>query len=176
MNLINIDINYFNTNIFDLWKNQWMLVTSGDFESTKFNTMTVAWGSFGVMWNKPFTQIVVRPTRHTYEFTEKYDSFTLTAFPDKYKKALTLLGTKSGKDSDKIYEAGLTPIKSELVTSPGFLEAELIVECKKIYWDDFKPENFLTLDIEKNYPLKDYHRIYFGEIVNLRGSKKFISG
>ena len=173
MKLPKIDFENFNTNIFDLWHKQWLLVTAGNFDQNKFNTMTVAWGSIGIMWNKPFVQIVVRPARHTYNFTEEFNSFTLTAFPEKYRDALKLLGTKSGKDGDKISEAGLTPSKSEIVTSPGFEEAELIIECKKIYWDDFKADNFLLDEIEKSYPQKDYHRIYFGEVLNIRGTEKF---
>lgn len=163
----------FNSEVFDLWHNQWMLVTSGDFKNSDFNTMTVAWGSFGVMWNKPFVQIVVRPQRYTYKFTEKYNSFTLTAFPEQYKGALKLLGKKSGRDGNKIAEAGLTPVQSEIVTSPGFEEAELIIECKQIYKDKFLPENFLLSEIDKNYPQKDYHIIYYGEIVNIKATKKF---
>jgi len=163
----------FNSNIFDLWNNQWMLVTSGDFNKAEFNTMTVAWGSFGVMWNKPFVQIVVRPQRYTFEFTEKYDSFTLTAFPEKFKDTLKLLGTKSGRDSDKITEAGLTPVKSEIIASPGFEEAQLIIECKKIYRDKFSPEKFLNQEIDKNYLQKDYHIVYYGEIVNIKSISKF---
>ena len=34
--------------------------------------MTVSWGSMGMIWNKPFIQVVVRPQRHTFEFMEKY--------------------------------------------------------------------------------------------------------
>ena len=151
----------------DLWLNKWFLITAGNFDKNHFNTMTVAWGSIGIMWNRPFVQAVVRPTRFTYEFTEQYDSFTLCSFPDKYRDALKLLGTKSGRDGDKISEAGLTPIKSELVDSPSFDEADLILECRKIYFDDIKPENFIDPSIDKNYPLKDYHRIYFGEILKV---------
>ena len=151
----------------DLWLNKWFLITSGNFEKKEFNTMTVAWGSLGIMWNRPFVQAVVRPTRYTYEFTEKYDSFTMCSFPEKYRNALKLLGTKSGRDTDKIAESGLTPIKSEAVQSPSFDEADLILECRKIYFDDIKPENFIDHSIDKNYPLKDYHRIYFGEILKI---------
>jgi flavin reductase (DIM6/NTAB) family NADH-FMN oxidoreductase RutF len=152
----------------DLWNNQWLLLTSGDYAGGHFNTMTVAWGSFGTMWKKPFAQIVVRPSRYTWEFTEKYDTFTLCAFPERYRPALQLLGSKSGRDSDKIAQSGLTPIASDKVAAPGFDEAELIVECRKIYYDDFKPQNFISDDIEKQYPLKDYHRLYFGEIETIR--------
>lgn len=152
---------------FNIWQNDWFLLTSGSFDENEFNTMTVAWGSLGIMWNKPFAQVVVRPTRFTFEFTEKFDSFTLTQFDKRYRPALKLLGTKSGRDSDKISEAGLTPCKSDIVEAPSFEEADLIFECKKIYFDDFKPENFLDPLIEKSYPIKDYHRIYFGEILKI---------
>ncbi|NOZ60605.1 MAG: flavin reductase family protein [Calditrichaeota bacterium] len=158
----------------DIWANQWLLLTSGDFKTGKFNTMTVAWGSFGEMWNKPFAQVVVRPTRHTFEFMEKFDTFTLTAFPEKYRNALSLLGTKSGRDGDKIKEAGLTPIESKKVAAPTFAEAELVIECRKIYWQDFDPSHFWDKGIEKNYPLKDYHRIYFGEIVSVQATERYV--
>ena len=159
---LNVRINY-------LWGKQWMLLTSGDFSAGKYNTMTVAWGSLGVMWNKPFVQIVVRPTRYTYQFIEQFGTFTLCAFPEKYKDALEILGTKSGRDGDKISEACLTPIASKHVAAPCFEEAELVLECCKLYWDDFNPAHFFDFGIDNNYPQKDYHRIYFGEIVKIFG-------
>jgi flavin reductase (DIM6/NTAB) family NADH-FMN oxidoreductase RutF len=137
--------------------------------------MTIAWGYFGIMWNKPMAVVVVRPTRFTFEFMEKYDTFTLTAFDKKFKKDLNLLGTKSGRDGDKIAETGLTVVQSQVVPAPSFKEAELVIECKKSYWDDFKRENFLDSDIEKKYPLKDYHRMYFGEILHIFGDEKYAS-
>ncbi len=137
--------------------------------------MTVAWGSFGVMWNKPFVQVVVRPTRYTFEFMNNFDTFTLTAFPEKYRKALSLLGTKSGRDGDKISEAGLTPIAAKKVAAPAFAEADLIIECKKIYWQDFDPAHFLDAKIEKNYPKKDYHRVYFGEIILIQATERYLA-
>lgn len=157
-----------------VWNSQWLLLTAGDFQTREFNAMTVAWGSFGTMWNKAFAQVVVRPTRHTYGFIEQFETFTLCAFPAQYRNALTLLGTKSGRDSDKIAEAGLTPVAASVVAAPGFEEAELLIECRKMYWDDLNPEHFLAAEIDKNYPQKDYHRIYFGEIVALSGSVAYI--
>lgn len=158
---------------YDLWLNRWLVLTAGDFERGHFNSMTVAWGSLGAMWNRPFVQVVVRPVRYTYEFVEWYDTFTLCAFPEAYREALSLLGSKSGRDSDKIAEAGLTPIPSTKVAAPGFAEANLIIECRKIYWDDFDPAHFLLPEIERNYPQKDYHRLYFGEIVAIYGDESY---
>ena len=158
-----------------IWAKQWMLLTTGDFNKGHFNTMTVGWGSFGTMWNKPFAQVVVRPTRYTYEFIEQYETFTLCAFPKSYQKSLQILGTESGRDGDKIAKAGITPIAAHHVDAPGFAEAELIVECRKIYWDDLNPEQFLEPSIEDNYPLKDYHRIYFGKIIEVSGDDSYKS-
>lgn len=157
----------------NLWLNQWLLLTAGDFAEGHFNSMTVAWGSLGVMWNKPFVQVVVRPVRYTYQFLERYETFTLCAFPEAYRKALSLLGTKSGRDGDKIAEAGLTPIASTRVAAPAFAEADLIIECRKVYWDDLAPAHFLAPEIEQNYPQKDYHRIYFGEIMAILGDEAY---
>jgi len=150
-----------------IWLKQWLVLTSGTFDN--FNSMTVGWGSIGGMWGRPFVQVVVRPGRHTLRYMEQYPTFTLCAFPKQYKKALTILGTKSGRDSDKITESGLTVVESKVVEAPVYREAELILECRKTYWQDMDPEHFLDAAIGENYPEKDYHRIYYGEIVRAAG-------
>ena len=141
--LTNIKPDDFKTDIFKLWAKDWLLLTAGDFAGNDFNCMTIAWGSFGIMWGEPFIQVVVRPQRYTYEFMEKYDNFTVCAFPDEFKKDLSLLGTKSGRDGNKLAETKLTAIASEIVGSPSFKEAELILECKKTFSSQMKVENFL---------------------------------
>ena len=156
-----------------LWAEQWMILTSGDFAAGKFNSMAVGWGSLGTMWSKPFAQVVVRPGRYTHEFMERYDSFTLCAFAPQYRKAVTLLGTKSGRDGNKIAASGLTPVASSQVAAPGFAEAELVIECRKIYWQRMDPSGFVDGSIESNYPNRDYHTIYFGAIVAVMGEAKY---
>ena len=164
-----IPIDEFTVPIHTLWNDQWFLLTSGDFAKGHYNTMTVAWGSLGIMWGRPFAQVVVRPVRYTYEFMERYDTFTLSAFPAEYEDTLLDLGSKSGRDGDKIAASGLTPVASSLVAAPGFAEAELILECRKIYWQDLDPAHFLDPKIEDQYPQKDYHRAYFGEVLAIWG-------
>ncbi len=156
-----------------LWLKQWLLLTAGDFAQADFNSMTVGWGSLGTMWNKPFAQIVVRPTRHTYGFLERYDSFTLCAFTSDQRPALQIMGTESGRDGDKVAKTGLTPIASTLIAAPAYDEAELILECRTLYSQDMDPARFMDAAIERNYPEKDYHRIYYGEIVAALGGAKF---
>ncbi len=156
-----------------LWNDQWLLLTSGDFSRGHFNAMTVGWGSIGTMWNKPFAQIVVRPTRYTFEFMEQYSTFTLCAFPREYQDDLLLLGTRSGRDGDKMSATGLKPTAASSVASPVYEQAELCLECKKTYWQDFRNEHFLEKDTEAHYPDKDYHRSYFGEIIAVQGIPQY---
>jgi flavin reductase (DIM6/NTAB) family NADH-FMN oxidoreductase RutF len=153
-----------------VWQTQWLLLAAGDLAKKEWNCMTVGWGSFGVMWGRPFAQIVVRPTRHTVRFTDSSDSFTLCAFPEEHRRALSYLGSHSGRDGDKVKASGLTPIPSHLVSSPGFEEAELIVECRTMYRDDIDPARFVDPALDSNYPKKDYHHVYFGDIVAITGT------
>lgn len=154
---------------------RWLLLTAGEFATGKFNAMTISWGSVGEIWNKPFFQVFVRPQRYTRVFMDTGDWFTLSVFPETNKPALSLLGSKSGRDCDKIKLSGLTPIASTIAPAPGYEEAELIVECRKMYWQDIDPAHFLDASIAGNYANKDYHRAYFGEIMAVSGTDKYRS-
>jgi flavin reductase (DIM6/NTAB) family NADH-FMN oxidoreductase RutF len=158
-----ININDLKQSATKLIGKDWMLVTAGNTESC--NTMTASWGGLGELWNRPVAFIFVRPTRYTYEFIERENFFTLSFFEEKHRKTLQLCGTISGRKSDKIAESGLTPVASDN-GSVFFQEAKLVLECKKLYFADLNPENFLDQNLEKHYPHKDYHRVYVAEIVN----------
>lgn len=156
---------------FLIFDDQWFLLTCGSLSDQHFNSMTISWGSLGIMWNKPFIQVVVRPTRYTDEFMQQYPDFSVCAFPESHRKALSLLGSKSGRDGDKLAETGLTPCPGRSINSPVFKEANLIFECRKIYTDVFHPEHFLDPAIERVYTQNDYHAIYFGEIIGISGNR-----
>jgi flavin reductase (DIM6/NTAB) family NADH-FMN oxidoreductase RutF len=158
----------------NLFHTQWFLLTSGDFAAGDFNCMVISWGSLGEVWNRALAQVFVRPGRYTYQFMEKYPSFTLCAFPEKYRANLNYLGNKSGRDENKLAVAKLTPEKASLVAAPVYAEAELAIECRKMYWQDLDPAHFLNPGIEKSYPSKDYHRVYFGEIVAVTGVEAYL--
>lgn len=152
-------------NVFSAIGDQWMLITAGDRSAS--NTMTASWGGMGVLWGKNVVTVYLRPQRYTYEFMEKSDYFTVAFFGEEYRDALKLCGSKSGREVDKVKECGFT-----LAYGPGdapyFQEARLVMVCKKLYFDDIDPAHFQDGDIDpKNYPNKDYHRMYIGEIVEI---------
>jgi len=157
-----IDPKAISENTFTLIGDEWMLITAGGLDH--YNTMTANWGGFGILWSRKVCWCVVRPTRHTYAFIEQAPTFTLSFFERQHRPALELCGTKSGREVDKAAATGLTPIE----TSPGlvsFEQARLIIECRKLYTQDIDPTRFIDPALEENYPRKDYHRMYFGEVL-----------
>lgn len=147
-------------NMFEAIGKKWMLITAGD--EQKFNTMTASWGGMGVLWNKNVAFTFVRPQRYTFEFTEKSEKMTLCFFEERYRTALTLCGSKSGREIDKVKETGLTPVF--LDGAVAFREASMIFVVKKLYADWIREDAFLSQDLLQFYPEKDFHRLYIGEI------------
>ncbi len=125
----------------------WMLVTAGD--KQKFNTMTANWGGMGYLWNKPVVFVFIRPERYTYQFMESSDRFTLSFFDETCRDALNLCGSKSGRDCDKVAEAGLTPHFTELGL-PSFSEARLVLECHKLYSHTLTKNDFLDSELSES--------------------------
>lgn len=150
-------------NPFTLIDDDWFLLSAGSTDA--FNTMTASWGGVGILWNKPVVFCFVRPQRYTYKFMESNSLFTMCFFDEKYRDSLSLCGKVSGRQTDKMKATGLKPIES-----PGgsvfYDQASLLIECRKLYFSDIIPENFIVDSIQANYPKKDYHRMYIGEITS----------
>lgn len=141
----------------------WLLITAPD--ATKAcgaNAMTASWGGLGVLWSLPVATIYVRPQRYTYSLVEAADEISLCFPSEKYRKAMGLCGTKSGRDLDKITEAGLCVDKVDGV--PVIDDSEIILVCKKLYDDDIKKENFVDEHPLSHYEKNDFHRFYVLEI------------
>ena len=151
-------------NPFQLIGKEWMLVTAGNQE--KFNTMTASWGGVGVLWNKNVCFIFIRPSRYTFEILEGSDNVSLSFFTEEYRDVLKLCGSRSGRDIDKCKETGLTPLALSR-GGVGFSQARLILNCRKLYYQDILPENFLDESLDKNYESGDYHRMYVCEITEV---------
>lgn len=147
-------------NTIKLIGSDWMLITAAN--KDKVNTMTASWGCMGVLWNKNVCVAFVRPQRYTYEFIENSNTMSLSFFEEKYRDALRFCGCRSGRDYDKFKETGLSYEFDE--DTPIIEQARLIIECRKLYADDIKKNNFIISDPLVNYKDGDYHRFYICEI------------
>ncbi len=160
-----IDPREMDGNVFQRIGQQWMLITAGD--RTACNTMTASWGGLGVLWGEPVATAYIRPQRHTKGFVDREKYFSLSFYPEEYRKELSLCGTKSGRDMDKVKECGFT-VEYACGDTPYFAEAELVLICEKLYADELKEENFINKEpAERCYPEKDWHTFYIGKIVEV---------
>ena len=153
----------FTIDIFDQFSQKWALLTAGDKE--KFNTMTVSWGGMGTLWNKPVVTVYVRTSRYTHELMDNGEFFTLSFYPEQYKKTLGVLGSKSGRDIDKMHESGLTPRDAgETVT---FAEAEVTLVCRKLFKQRMDRANMPEEVVSRWYKDDADHDMYIGEVVDI---------
>ena len=153
-------------NAIELIGQQWMLVTAG--RENHFNTMTASWGTLGFLWNKPVAFVFVRPERYTFEFMEEYDTFTLSFMDADHRHALKVCGSQSGRNTDKIADAGLKPLTTEQ-GNVYFEGAEVVLECRTLYSDFLKEDKFTDgSPLMKWYGEHEggLHKIYTAEILN----------
>lgn len=147
----------------NMFNDDWALVTAGTKDN--FNTMTISWGGMGTLWSKPVVTIYIRPNRYTYEFIENNDYFVISFFDNKYKKDLGILGSKSGRDGDKLALTSLTP--EILDYGVTYQQANKTIVCKKIYHQDLRLEDIPETVIKNYYKDEPVHRMYIGEVVEI---------
>ncbi|MGN1297537.1 MAG: flavin reductase [Clostridia bacterium] len=147
---------------------EWAILTAGKKE--KFNAMTISWGGLGTIWNKPVVTVYVKPIRYTYEFMESNEYFTISFYDKKYREDLAILGSKSGRDLNKVELTKLTP--DFLKNTTSFKEAKLTIVCKKIYFQDLDINNIdinsiPRSEVDRFYKTEPAHRMYIGEVVDI---------
>ncbi|MBO4560158.1 MAG: flavin reductase [Lachnospiraceae bacterium] len=155
----------FTTDIFTVFDKKWALLTAGTADS--FNTMTISWGGLGTLWGKPVATAYVRTSRYTHEFMDKEEYFTISFYPEEYKKILGVLGSKSGRDIDKMHASGLTPEPAG--SSMTFKEAEITLVCRKLFMQPLELERIPEDIREKLYGKDAPHDMYIGEVVEIIG-------
>ena len=132
----------------------------------KVNSMSIGWGALGIEWNTPLFIAYIRESRFTRELLDQNPEFTVN-IPlgecDPY--ILNLCGTRSGRDTDKIAELGLTTVEGETVSVPAIKELPLTLECRLVYRQlqdvPAVAEQLRAIHYPEPY---DIHVAYYGEI------------
>ena len=147
-------------NLIRCFADEWALVTAGNL--TGYNTMTVSWGFAGEMWGEDAIAVVIRPQRYTMEFIDNNDYFTVSFYGER-KDIHKICGGTTGREVDKVKEAGLTPVVNEKYVY--FKEARMVLIVKKQYVQQMKSESFIDDSVKtKWYPNSDYHNMIIGKI------------
>ncbi|MDR2772526.1 MAG: flavin reductase [Elusimicrobiota bacterium] len=155
--------------VFTLVGKVFPVITAG--KGGEFNSMTASGGGMGLLFRKHSVWLVIQQGRLTLELMKKEQSWSLSYFPDEYKKQVFFLGSKSGRDSDKMKEVELTAIPTP-AGNIAFKEARLIIDCKltqvtSIYADDFCTKESKAYIDEVYKDPNELRQYVFGEIVSV---------
>ncbi len=142
-------------------KGAFLTVKSGN----DLNTMTIGWATIGFVWRKPMFMIAVRDSRYTFGIIESAADFTVSVPSTDMHEEIMFCGTKSGRDVDKYKACNLRIAGSRQVVSPIIDTPGIHFECKIVFKSAMDPEN-LDEEYQGLYPEKDYHTLYFGEILD----------
>jgi flavin reductase (DIM6/NTAB) family NADH-FMN oxidoreductase RutF len=144
------------------------VITAG--KEDHYNSM-IGGAGFGVLFRKPTTWCLIRSDRYTLELILKEQTYTMSYFPEEYRKQMLFLGGKSGRDSEKMKEVELTPVQTPS-GDMSFKEAELIIECNLTQITTPHPDDFYSQEakdwIKEAYKEEsDYRKYVFGEITHI---------
>jgi flavin reductase (DIM6/NTAB) family NADH-FMN oxidoreductase RutF len=129
------------------------------------NTMIIGWAAFGIVWRRPIMMVAVRSSRHTFGIIEAAKDFTVTVPAGGMEKESAFCGSKSGRDVDKFKECNLQTADSRQVASPIIKTPGRHYECRTVYKSAMDPAHLDKGYDSSLYPKKDYHTLYFGEIL-----------
>ena len=174
MALHEVDFRELKQNPYDLFDRRWAILAAGN-ENDGFNGMTIAWGTLGALWDKlpqvdfrgmcnPVATVYVRPSRHTKEFMDSEDLFTISVLPEELHHVHSIMGKKSGRDMDKFTASGITPAFENGTVHVA--ESELVLVCRKLYAAELSLDSFTDKEVvERDYPAGDVHVQYVGQII-----------
>ncbi len=98
-------------------------------ENEKPNIITVAWA--GTVCSSPaMLSVSIRKERYSHEIIKSTGEFAVNLVTEELVRATDFCGVKSGRDTDKFKECGLTPYSSQIIKCPGINESPVILECR----------------------------------------------
>ena len=126
----------------------------------KSNVMTIGWGGLVRMWNRDIMMVPVRTNRYTHELLDGVDEF-IVAVPSEGEmlEELSFCGSRSGRDTDKLdrfhrtEQGGLTGCKN--------YRARIVMR------QDMVDTNLKPDLLERHYPEKNMHTLYYCEIEHI---------
>jgi flavin reductase (DIM6/NTAB) family NADH-FMN oxidoreductase RutF len=156
-------------NVFTLVGKDFTVITAG--KEDHYNSMTASGGGLELLFMRPTTWCILRADRYTLEMIQEEGTYTLSYFPNEYKEQILFLGSKSGRDSEKMKEVELTSIQTPS-GDMSFKEVRLIIECKLTALTTANPNDFYTQETrdyinEAYQEAHVYRKLAFGEITHV---------
>ncbi|MCR5723360.1 MAG: flavin reductase family protein [Lachnospiraceae bacterium] len=132
-----------------------VMVTVAD-DNGKSNIITLAWA--GTINSDPaMVSISVRPSRYSYDLLMKKKEFCINLTTKELAFATDYCGVKSGRDTDKWKDTGLTPVPCSVIKTDMIAESPVNIECKVTKFEELGS-----------------HTVFFGEVVAVHADDKYM--
>jgi len=122
-----------------------VLVSVADKEGNS-NLFTVAWAGT-VCTNPPMLSISVRPERYSYHMIRETGEFVVNLTTEKLAHATDYCGVKSGRDTDKWKDTGLTRERASEVSVPLVKECPVNLECRVVRVDELGSHHMFLAEV-----------------------------
>ena len=132
-----------------------VMVSCGDMENS--NIITVAWTGI-INSHPPMTYISVRPNRFSHSIISERGEFVINLTTADLTRAMDFCGVRSGSDTDKFGQLGLTREAAETVSAPMIAESPVNIECR--------------VTEVRSYPS---HDMFIAEVLNVIADDRFIN-
>ena len=122
------------------------------------NIITVAWAGT-VCTNPPMLTISIRPERYSYHMIRETGEFVVNLTTEELARATDYCGVRSGRDTDKWADMGLTKEKASEVSVPLIRECPVNLECRVVRVDELGSHHMflaqvVAVDVTKNIWMK----------------------
>ena len=131
-----------------------VLVSAADKDGNS-NLITVAWAGT-ICSDPPMLSISVRPERYSYHMIRETGEFVVNLTTEELVRAVDFCGVKSGRDTDKWKETGLTPEKASVVNVPLVRQSPVNLECRVLRVDELGSQHMfiaqvVAVDVDEKY-------------------------
>lgn len=131
-----------------------VLVSAADKDGNS-NLITVAWAGT-ICSDPPMLSISVRPERYSYHMIRETGEFVVNLTTEELVRAVDFCGVKSGRDTDKWKETGLTPEKASVVNVPLVRQSPVNLECRVLRVDELGSHHMfiaqvVAVDVDEEY-------------------------
>ena len=138
----------------------------------KINIMNTRWGTLGRMWNRDVFVLPVRRKKFSHDLIDKNKCFVVNVPMTDMNAQLYKCASMSGREVNKFKELGFEPVPAKQVKSVAIAECALHLECKVIYVCEMRESKLDPIIARDMYINREYHTLYFGEIVRCSVGKK----
>lgn len=120
------------------------------------NAMNAAWAGICCS-SPPCVTVSLRKATYTYGNIMEQKAYTVNIPSQDFIREADYFGIASGRNEDKFFASGLTPIRSDLVNAPYIKEFPLSLECRLLH----------VLEV-------GLHTLFIGEVLDVKAEENVL--